>query len=105
MRRQSLNAVKLEVARTDLTYVAVILDLYKHGVVEKAKAEEILGFDIDDSLPGSSYARIYAEQKKRAAAKPVVKAPEPVKEPEPEPETDEEVADEEVADEERDDNE
>lgn len=63
MNRPSLSALKLDVARADLSYVAVFIDLYKYGVISKEKAEEIVGFDISDSLPGSKFAEKYAAQK------------------------------------------
>ena len=43
MNRPSLSNVKLEVARADLTYVAVFVDLFKAGVITQEKAEEITG--------------------------------------------------------------
>lgn len=91
MNRPSLSALKLDVARADLSYVAVFIDLYKHGVIPKEKAEEIVGFDISDSLPGSSFAAKYkalkelrAKAASKAAAKPAPKAatkPAPEKDP------------------------
>ena len=72
MNRPSLSNIKLEVARADLAYVAVFIDLAKHGVISKEKAEEIVGFDIPESLPDSSFSEKYKallEQRKKSQPK------------------------------------
>lgn len=57
MRKQSctLNNRLLENKRKDQLYQTVIIDLYLIGVLEKEKAEGILGYEIPDyiSLPKS----------------------------------------------------
>lgn len=86
MNRPSLSNLKLEVARADLTYVAVFVDLFKAGVITQEKAEEITGLKLDN-LPDSSFAKKYAATKapvepKKAAAPKKAPAPAPEKEKE-----------------------
>ena len=63
MTRPRLTKQRLEYARSQPIYCAVILDLYIEGVITKEKAQTILGFDIEDGFyPESSYAKIYKEK-------------------------------------------
>lgn len=50
MRRNRLSNMNLRNFRNDMTYQAVITDLYLAGVIDKAKAENILGYKIPDEL-------------------------------------------------------
>lgn len=73
MNRPSLSNLKLEVARADLTYVAVFVDLFKAGVITQEKAEEITGLKLDN-LPDSTFAKKFAATKALAAPKKEAKA-------------------------------
>lgn len=64
MTRPRLTKQRLEYARSQPIYCAVILDLYIEGVITKEQAQTVLGFDIEDGFyPESSYAKIYKEKK------------------------------------------
>ena len=70
MTRPRLTKQRLEYARSQPIYCAVILDLYIEGVITKEQAQTVLGFDIEDGFyPESSYAKIYKENKKSSASK------------------------------------
>lgn len=70
MTRPRLTKQRLEFARSQPIYCAVILDLYIEGVITKEQAQTVLGFDIEDGFyPESSYAKIYKENKKSSASK------------------------------------
>lgn len=63
MTRPRLTKQRLEYARSQPIYCAVILDLYIEGVITKEQAQTVLGFDIEDGFyPESSYAKIYKEK-------------------------------------------
>lgn len=63
MTRPRLTKQRLEYARSQPIYCAVILDLYIEGVITKEQAQNILGFDIEDGFyPVSSYAKIYKDK-------------------------------------------
>ena len=63
MTRPRLTKQRLEYARSQPIYCAVILDLYIEGVITKEQAQTILGFDIEDGFyPESSYTKIYKEK-------------------------------------------
>lgn len=63
MTRPRLTKQRLEYARSQPIYCAVILDLYIEGVITKEQAQTVLGFDIEDGFyPESSYAKIYREK-------------------------------------------
>lgn len=69
MTRPRLTKQRLEYARSQPIYCAVILDLYIEGVITKEQAQTVLGFDIEDGFyPESSYAKIYKEKKSSASA-------------------------------------
>lgn len=64
MTRPRLTKQRLEYARSQPIYCAVILDFYIEGVITKEQAQTVLGFDIEDGFyPESSYAKIYKEKK------------------------------------------
>ncbi len=68
MTRPRLTKQRLEYARSQPIYCAVILDLYLEGVITKEQAQTVLGFDIEDGFyPESSYAKIYKEKKSSAS--------------------------------------
>ena len=68
MTRPRLTKQRLEYARSQPIYCAVILDLYIEGVITKEQAQTVLGFDIEDGFyPESSYAKIYKEKKSSAS--------------------------------------
>ena len=68
MTRPRLTKQRLEYARSQPIYCAVILDLYIEGVITKEKAQTVLGFDIEDGFyPESSYAKIYKEKQSSAS--------------------------------------
>ena len=68
MTRPRLTKQRLEYARSQPIYCAVILDLYIEGVITKAQAQTVLGFDIEDGFyPESSYAKIYKEKQSSAS--------------------------------------
>lgn len=70
MTRPRLTKQRLEYARSQPIYCAVILDLYIESVITKEQAQTVLGFDIEDGFyPESSYAKIYKENKKSSASK------------------------------------
>lgn len=56
MKRETITNDKLNIGRTKMAYVALLIDLYKHEVISKEKAEEILGFKITDYYKDSPYA-------------------------------------------------
>ena len=63
MTRPRLTKQRLEYARSQPIYCAVILDLCIEGVITKEQAQTILGFDIEDGFyPESSYAKIYKDK-------------------------------------------
>lgn len=63
MNRPRLTKQRLNFARSQPIYCAVIIDLYQQGVITKEKAEQILGFDIvDDFYPESMYSLIYKQK-------------------------------------------
>lgn len=63
MTRPRLTKQRLEYARSQPIYCAVILDLYIEGVITKEQAQTVLGFDIEDGFyPESSYAKIYKDK-------------------------------------------
>lgn len=63
MTRPRLTKQRLEYARSQPIYCAVILDLYIEGAITKEQAQTILGFDIEDGFyPESSYAKIYKDK-------------------------------------------
>ena len=69
MTRPRLTKQRLEYARSQPIYCAVILDLYIEGVITKEQAQTVLGFDIeDDFYPESSYAKIYKEKQSSTSA-------------------------------------
>ena len=69
MTRPRLTKQRLEYARSQPIYCAVILDLYIEGVITKEQAQNVLGFDIEDGFyPESSYAKIYKEKQSSASA-------------------------------------
>ena len=69
MTRPRLTKQRLEYARSQPIYCAVILDLYIEGVITKEQAQTVLGFDIEDGFyPESSYAKIYKEKQSSASA-------------------------------------
>lgn len=64
MVRPKLTKMRLDYARSQPIYCAVIMDLYQQEVITKEQAEVVLGFDIDDSLyPESPYSKLYKEKK------------------------------------------
>ena len=66
MTRPRLTKQRLEYARSQPIYCAVILDLYIEGVITKEQAQTVLGFDIEDGFyPESSYAKIYKEKQSK----------------------------------------
>ena len=68
MTRPRLTKQRLEYARSQPIYCAVILDFYIEGVITKEQAQTVLGFDIEDGFyPESSYAKIYKEKKSSAS--------------------------------------
>lgn len=68
MTRPRLTKQRLEYARSQPIYCAVILDLYIEGVITKEQAQTVLGFDIEDGFyPESSYAKIYKEKQSSAS--------------------------------------
>lgn len=68
MTRPRLTKQRLEYARSQPIYCAVILDLYIEGVITKEQAQTVLGFDIEDGFyPESSYAKIYKETRSSAS--------------------------------------
>ena len=68
MTRPRLTKQRLEYARSQPIYCAVILDLYIEGVITKEQAQTVLGFDIEDGFyPESSYAKIYKEKQNSAS--------------------------------------
>ena len=68
MTRPRLTKQRLEYARSQPIYCAVILDLYNEGVITKEQAQTVLGFDIEDGFyPESSYAKIYKEKQSSAS--------------------------------------
>ena len=63
MTRPRLTKQRLEYARSQPIYCAVILDLYIEGAITKDQAQTVLGFDIEDGFyPESSYAKIYRDK-------------------------------------------
>ena len=69
MTRPRLTKQRLEYARSQPIYCAVILDLYIEGVITKEQAQTVLGFDIEDGFyPESSYAKIYKDKQSSASA-------------------------------------
>ena len=74
MTRPRLTKQRLEYARSQPIYCAVILDLYIEGVITKEQAQTVLGFDIEDGFyPESSYAKIYKEKQSSARVSKVDK--------------------------------
>ena len=68
MTRPRLTKQRLEYARSQPIYCAVILDLYIEGAITKEQAQTVLGFDIEDGFyPESSYAKIYKEKQSSAS--------------------------------------
>lgn len=68
MTRPRLTKQRLEYARSQPIYCAVILDLYIEGVITKEQAQTVLGFDIeDDFYPESSYAKIYKDKQNKVS--------------------------------------
>lgn len=68
MTRPRLTKQRLEYARSQPIYCAVILDLYIEGVITKEQAQTVLGFDIEDGFyPESSYAKIYKEKQSKVS--------------------------------------
>ena len=68
MTRPRLTKQRLEYARSQPIYCAVILDLYIEGVITKEQAQTVLGFDIEDGFyPESSYAKIYKDKQSSAS--------------------------------------
>ena len=70
MTRPRLTKQRLEYARSQPIYCAVILDLYIEGVITKEQAQTVLGFDIEDGFyPESSYAKIYKDKQSSISTK------------------------------------
>ena len=68
MTRPRLTKQRLEYARSQPIYCAVILDLYIEGVITKEQAQTVLGFDIEDGFyPESSYAKIYKDKQSKVS--------------------------------------
>lgn len=68
MTRPRLTKQRLEYARSQPIYCAVILDLYIGGVITKEQAQTVLGFDITDGFyPESSYAKIYKDKQSKVS--------------------------------------
>ena len=68
MTRPRLTKQRLEYARSQPIYCAVILDFYIEGVITKEQAQTVLGFDIEDGFyPESSYAKIYKEKQSKVS--------------------------------------
>lgn len=68
MTRPRLTKQRLEYARSQPIYCAVILDLYIEGAITKEQAQTILGFDIEDGFyPESSYAKIYKDKQSKVS--------------------------------------
>ena len=68
MTRPRLTKQRLEYARSQPIYCAVILDLYIEGVITKEQAQTVRGFEIEDGFyPESSYAKIYKEKQSSAS--------------------------------------
>lgn len=59
MVRPKLTQQRLEYARHQPIYMAVIADLAYAGVIDKDKAEEVMGWDIPDYYPESIESIIY----------------------------------------------
>lgn len=62
MVRPKLTQQRLEYARHQPIYMAVIADLAYAGVIDKDKAEEVMGWDIPDYYPESIESIIYKKQ-------------------------------------------
>lgn len=62
MVRPKLTQQRLEYARHQPIYMAVIADLALAGVIDKDKAEEVMGWDIPDYYPESIESIIYQKQ-------------------------------------------
>lgn len=67
MHRIPMNNNLLRKARGEASYQAVIVDLAKAGLIDKTKAETLLGYDIKDTWEDSQYAK---REKKSTATKP-----------------------------------
>ena len=57
MRRVPLTSIKLNAERSTAVYQTVIVDLAKTGLIDKAKAENLLGYKIKDYWEDSKFSK------------------------------------------------
>ena len=57
MRRVPLTSLKLNAERSTAVYQTVIVDLAKTGLIDKAKAENLLGYKIKDYWEDSRFSK------------------------------------------------
>lgn len=57
MRRVPLTSIKLNAERSTAVYQTVIVDLAKTGLIDKAKAENLLGYKIKDYWEDSRFSK------------------------------------------------
>ena len=70
MRRVPLTSIKLNAERSTAVYQTVIVDLAKTGLIDKAKAENLLGYKIKDYWEDSKFSKEINKANK--ASKPEV---------------------------------